>query len=104
MADLAGLSWGYFHTLADSLGDPPFEMTLYTLPNQRPRSFPGEWSTIADDYHWHLEVTLDPYRRARIGGIYVNDTPPEDAARALRDAWPRSVQRLEISRRMLTVP
>ena len=69
------------------MADPPFEMALYTAPNTEAKILPGEWSTLADDYHWHLEVTLDPYRRARIGGIYVNETPPEVAARALRDAW-----------------
>lgn len=87
VTDLASLLKGYFRTLADSLGDPPFEMTLNTAPNVAVKILPGEWSTIADDYHWHLEVTLDPYRRARIGGIYVNETPPEVAAKRLRDAW-----------------
>jgi galactose-1-phosphate uridylyltransferase len=32
-------------------------------------------------------VSLDPYRRARVGGIYINETPPEEAARILREAW-----------------
>jgi hypothetical protein len=64
-------------------------MTLYTAPNVGVKILPEEWSTIADDYHWHLEVTLDPYRRARIGGIYVSEMPPEEAAKTLRDAWPR---------------
>jgi UDPglucose--hexose-1-phosphate uridylyltransferase len=89
VADLARLLRGYFRTLADSLADPPFEMTLYTSPNVAAQVLPEEWGTLADDYHWHLEVTLDPYRRARIGGIYVNETPPEEAARVLRDAWAR---------------
>jgi UDPglucose--hexose-1-phosphate uridylyltransferase len=87
VADLAALLREYFRTLAGSLGDPSFEMTLYTAPNVAAKILPGEWATIGDDYHWHLEVTLDPYRRARIGGIYVNETPPEDAARMLREAW-----------------
>ena len=87
VADLAALVKGYFRTLAGLLGDPPLEITLYTAPNLAAKILPGEWSTIADDYHWHLEVTLDPYRRARIGGIYINETPPEEAARRLRRAW-----------------
>ena len=87
VADLAALLKGYFRTLAGSLADPAFEMTLYTAPNVAAKVLPGEWATINDDYHWHLEVTLDPYRRARIGGIYVNETPPEEAARMLREAW-----------------
>ncbi len=42
---------------------------------------------IADDYHWHLEITPSPDRLSRIGGIHVNDLPPEEAVRRLRDAW-----------------
>jgi UDPglucose--hexose-1-phosphate uridylyltransferase len=87
VSDLAGVLGGYFRTLTSSLGDPPFEMTLYTAPNLAAKILPGEWTTIADDYHWHLEVTLDPYRRARVGGIYINETPPEEAARRLRQEW-----------------
>lgn len=86
-ADLAEVLKGYFRTLSRSLEDPSFEMTLCTAPNVAARILPGEWSTIADDFHWHLEITLDPYRKARIGGIYVNETPPEEAAKILRDAW-----------------
>jgi len=86
MADLAAvLSW-YFATLARLVGDPPFEMALYTSPNQNAKVLAGEWSTIAEDYHWHIEVTPSPDRLTRVGGIHINDTPPEDAARALRDA------------------
>jgi UDPglucose--hexose-1-phosphate uridylyltransferase len=85
--DLAAVLRQYFATLARTLGDPPFEMALYTAPNVASKILPGEWNTIGDDYHWHLEVTLDRYRRARVGGIYINETPPEEAARRLRDAW-----------------
>jgi len=88
VSDLAALLKAYFRTLATSLDDPAFDMTLSTTPNVAAKILPGEWSTIADDYHWHLEITLDPYRRARVGGIYVNETPPEEAARLLRDSWP----------------
>jgi UDPglucose--hexose-1-phosphate uridylyltransferase len=87
VSDLARVLRGYFRTLAGALGDPPFEMTLFTSPNLTTKILPDEWSTIADDYHWHLEVTLDPHRRSRVGGIYINDTPPEDAAGWLRKAW-----------------
>jgi len=87
MADLAALLSGYFRTLAGPLGDPSFEMTLYTAPNRAAKILPGEWSTIADDYHWHLEITPEAHRRARVGGIYVNEAPPEDAARRLRESW-----------------
>jgi UDPglucose--hexose-1-phosphate uridylyltransferase len=87
VGDLAALLQGYFRTLAGLLADPPLEVTLYTAPNLAAKILPGEWSTIAEDYHWHMEVTLDPHRRARVGGIYINETPPEEAARRLRAAW-----------------
>jgi galactose-1-phosphate uridylyltransferase len=62
-------------------------MTLYTAPNRRAKVLPGEWATIADDYHWHLEITVELHRRSLVGGIYVNETPPEEAARLLRESW-----------------
>jgi UDPglucose--hexose-1-phosphate uridylyltransferase len=86
IGELAALLAWYFATLARLVGDPPFEMALYTSPNQSAKVLAGEWSTIAEDYHWHIEVTPSPDRLTRVGGIYINDTPPEDAARALRDA------------------
>ena len=86
-SDLAALLTGYFRTLAGPLGDPPFEMTLYTAPNLATKVLPGEWATIAEDYHWHVEIVPEPHPRPRIGGIYVNETPPEVAARRLRDSW-----------------
>ena len=87
VADLAALLSSYFRTLAGPLGDPPFEMTLYTTPNRRAKVLPGEWATIADDYHWHLEITSGLQHRIRVGGIYVNETSPEEAARRLRESW-----------------
>ena len=87
VGDLAALLRGHFGTLARILGDPPFEMALFTAPNQAAKLLPGEWSTIADDYHWHLEITPSPDRLSLIGGIHVNDLPPEEAASRLREAW-----------------
>jgi UDPglucose--hexose-1-phosphate uridylyltransferase len=87
VADLAGLLRGYFRTLAASQDDPSFEMVLYTAPNQAAKVLPNEWSTITEDYHWHLEITPGPERQSRIGGIYVNEIRPEEAARHLRAAW-----------------
>ena len=87
VADLASLLRGHFGTLARILDDSSFEMVLYTAPNQAAKLVPGEWSTIAEDYHWHLEITPSPDRLSRIGGIHVNDLAPEEAARRLREAW-----------------
>ena len=88
VADLSALLSGCYRTLAHKLGDPPFEMVLYTAPNLTAKVLPGEWATIADDYHWHVEVTPTPLHLVhQVGGIHVNETPPEDAARRFREAW-----------------
>ncbi len=86
-ADLASVLGGHFRTLAGSLSDPPFEMTLYSAPNRASKVLPGEWATVREDYHWHIEVVPHPERLTRVGGIYVNETPPEVAAARLRDGW-----------------
>lgn len=86
--DLARLLSEYFRALAGGFGDPGFEMTLHTAPNLRSRILQGDWATIRDDYHWHLEILGQPERANRLGGIFVNETPPEVAAAQLRQAWP----------------
>jgi UDPglucose--hexose-1-phosphate uridylyltransferase len=86
-ADLADLLAGYFQVLEEHLGDPPFEMTLYSAPNRRAKVLPEEWQTVGEDYHWHLEVVQNPSRLTRLAGIFVNEVPPEVAAAHLRDAW-----------------
>jgi galactose-1-phosphate uridylyltransferase len=62
-------------------------MSLYTSPNVKAKILPGEWSTVVDDYHWHIEIIPNAHRRSRIGGIYVNEVFPEEAARRLRESW-----------------
>jgi UDPglucose--hexose-1-phosphate uridylyltransferase len=85
VADLARLLRGCASVLAKALGDPPHELTLHTAPNLQSRVLQGEWDTIAKDYHWHWELLAHPERRPSVGGIAVNETLPEDAARLLRD-------------------
>lgn len=82
--DLATVLSSLYRGLAGPLGDPSFVTTLYTVPNRTAKILPGEWSTIADDYHWHLEVVPEPERRRRVGGIYVTEVPPEEAVVRLR--------------------
>jgi UDPglucose--hexose-1-phosphate uridylyltransferase len=84
-SDLASLLSAYFRTLTG----PMAEMTLYTAPNRRAKVLPEEWATVRDDYHWHLEVTSELHQRPQIGGIYVNETSPEETAHRLRESWPR---------------
>jgi UDPglucose--hexose-1-phosphate uridylyltransferase len=84
--DLARLLSDYFRVLAGHFGDPGYELVLHTAPNLRSRILQGDWATIRDDYHWHLEILAEPERNNRVGGIYINETPPESTAAELRRA------------------
>lgn len=85
--ELARLLSCHFRALAERFGDPGYEMDLHTAPNLRSRVLPSDWATVQDDYHWHVEILVAPERANRVGGIYVNDRPPEVAAAELRQAW-----------------
>jgi UDPglucose--hexose-1-phosphate uridylyltransferase len=66
-----------FHRL---LGDPPFNFALHTAPVREADS---------DRFHWHLEFMPRLTRMAGFEwgtGFFVNPTPPEEAARFLREA------------------
>jgi len=84
--DLARLLSDFFRALARRYGDPGYELVLHTAPNLRSRILQGDWATIRDDYHWHLEILAEPERTNRVGGIYINETPPEATAAELRRA------------------
>ena len=90
VGDLALLLSGLFRALASGFGDPSYELVLHNAPNVRSRVMKGDWATIQDDYHWHIEVLPHLERINRVGGIYVNELPPETAAASLRDAWDAS--------------
>lgn len=72
-----------------SLDDPPYNFLLHTAPAyHRQKERAGYWSTIEDDWHWHFEILPRLTRTAGFewgSGFYINPTPPEDAARHLRD-------------------
>lgn len=72
------------------LKDPPFNFIIHTAPPLQPRlGKPDYWSSLALDYHWHIELVP---RLTQIAGFewgtgfYINPTSPEDAALFLRDA------------------
>jgi UDPglucose--hexose-1-phosphate uridylyltransferase len=85
--DLARLLSEFFRALARGFGDPGYEMVLHTAPNLRSRLLQGDWATIKDDYHWHMEVVAHPERTNHVGGIFVNERSPEATASDLRQAW-----------------
>lgn len=78
LPDLAELLATVVRGLKAALDDPPYNLLLHTLPHG------GDGG-----YHWHLELL--PRLTSQAGfdwstGYYVNPTPPEDAARFLREA------------------
>ena len=69
------------------LNDPPYNMILHTAP-YRHKKKEGYWKTIDEDYHWHFQISPRLSRDAGFEwgtGIYINPTPPEDAAQLLRE-------------------
>jgi UDPglucose--hexose-1-phosphate uridylyltransferase len=72
--------------LRQALNDPPFNYVLHQAPYRRPRG--GYWTTIEEDYHWHIELIPRLTRVAGFewgSGFYINPTPPEVAAEELRE-------------------
>jgi UDPglucose--hexose-1-phosphate uridylyltransferase len=69
-----------------ALSNPPFNYVLHHAPFRRPRG--GYWTTIEEDYHWHIELMPRLTRIAGFewgSGFYINPTPPEVATETLRD-------------------
>jgi len=70
------------------LGNPPYNFYFHSAPNLNisPRS--GEFRTIKDDFHWHIELLVRTTIAAGFeqgSGIYINPIDPVDAAHYLRE-------------------
>ena len=88
IADLAAVMKLTLARLKIVLDDPPYNFVLHTAPFRRTRGKPGYWKTLEEDYHWHIELIPRLTRVAGFewgSGFYINPTPPEEAARYLRD-------------------
>ncbi len=74
------------------LNDPPYNFVLHTAPPAHPQpGKPEAWKTLAEDYHWHIELfpRLSQIAGFEWGsGFFINPLPPEDAARFLRETDP----------------
>jgi UDPglucose--hexose-1-phosphate uridylyltransferase len=72
-----------------NLDDPPYNFVLHTSPFRRKKVKTGYWSTIEDDYHWHIEII--PRLSTQAGfewgtGFYICPISPEESAKYLREA------------------
>lgn len=78
--------------LRGALDDPPYNLALVTAPNtQAGIRRHGYWETLWADFHWHIEIVprLSPMAGFEwASGFTINPTPPEEAARVLREAVP----------------
>ncbi len=84
--DLAGILRSVLLRIGDVLNKPDYSYALHTAPNRVPRG--GHWHTLGDDFHWHIEMLPRITKAAGFewgGGFYIISTPPEEAARYLRE-------------------
>jgi UDPglucose--hexose-1-phosphate uridylyltransferase len=89
LSDLAVVVKQALARLKSVLADPPYNAVLHTAPLRRSRKKAGYWKTLEDDYHWHIELIPRLTRVAGFewgSGFYINPTPPEEAAKYLREA------------------
>lgn len=81
---LAGILRDVWQKLDQTLGGPPYNLSLQDRPFLRNRA--GYWNTIHEDFHWHLEVLPQIARITGFewaSGFFYNPVPPEVAARCL---------------------
>ena len=75
-----------------ALDNPAYNYLINTAPNTNDLNpQPNRWTTIEYDYHWHLEILPRVSRTAGFEygtGFHINPTPPEEAARFLREVTP----------------
>ena len=66
-----------------------YHLVLHTSPNTNVRpELSGYWSTIEDDYHWHIEILPITEKRSKsysIKEVYFSAVSPETAAARLRE-------------------
>ena len=68
---------------------PDYHLVLHTSPNTHARTELGEyWTTIDDDYHWHIEILPVAEKQSKsysIKEVYFCPLTAEEAAARLRD-------------------
>ncbi|PYU12789.1 MAG: galactose-1-phosphate uridylyltransferase [Acidobacteria bacterium] len=74
---------------------PAYHLVLHTSPStmNKKGEMAGYWKTLADDYHWHIEILPILEKRSKsysIKEVYFNAELPEQAASNLRSLDPNS--------------
>ncbi len=88
LASMARLLTDACRRLTLALDDPAYNLVLHTAPNPHPlRPHSYEAGLLQHAWHWHLDIfprLLAPAGHEQATGLYVNPTPPEEAAAFLR--------------------
>ncbi len=89
LVDLAACLKDILQRLKLSLNNPPYNFVLHTAPNTGATvRRPTHWQTLPYDFHWHIEIIPRLTKMAGFEwgtGFYINPTPPEVAAKYLRE-------------------
>jgi UDPglucose--hexose-1-phosphate uridylyltransferase len=86
IADIGEVMKRTMKALYETLFDPPYNYVLHTSPNLLPQH--GYWSTIRDDFHWHLEIIPRVKRTDGFewgSGFFINPVAPERVASKLKE-------------------
>jgi UDPglucose--hexose-1-phosphate uridylyltransferase len=84
IANLARILRDILKKLDQTLGSPPYNLSLQDRPFLRRRE--GYWNTIEEDFHWHIEILPQVLHITGFewaSGFFYNPVPPELAARCL---------------------
>jgi UDPglucose--hexose-1-phosphate uridylyltransferase len=74
---------------------PAYHLVIHTAPSTRSKKgeLAGYWKTLADDFHWHIEILPIVEKKSKSYSIketYFNAVLPEQAAEQLRAIDPNS--------------
>lgn len=76
--------------IKETLNNPAYNLMVQSAPHEHPRpGRPEYWGTIAQDYHWHIDILPRLTKVAGFEwgtGFYINPVSPESAAEYLREA------------------
>jgi UDPglucose--hexose-1-phosphate uridylyltransferase len=70
------------------LGNPAYNFYIHSSPNLHIRPRQGDYGTIRQDFHWHIEILVKTTIWAGFeqgSGIYINPVNPVDAAQHLAE-------------------
>ena len=85
-ASLAAIIKIILQKLSKAIGEPEYNYIVHAAPNRFPEE--EHWHTIEEDYHWHIELFPRLIKTAGFewgSGFYINPTPPEAAAKFMRE-------------------